>query len=85
MPIEDKSNQEEDDDNKSLTPEGREKDHQTPTSTKGKKGDKEKPEKGGKGSRKTSADRKKPNRRTSMQSVSPPPGAPTPASETEGR
>ena len=76
--------EEDEDDTKSVTPEGREKDHQTPTSTKGKKGDKDKSEKGGKG-RKTSAERKKPNRRTSMQSVSPPPGAPTPASETEGR
>ena len=75
------------DDDKSATPEpGHKEDKHTPTGTgsKSKKGDKLTADKKDKKDRKSSA-KGRPGRRSSNQNVSPPPGATTPASETDAR
>ncbi len=79
--VEEKPPEPEAEEEKPATPEGREKDHTTPT--KGKK-DKEKDKDSKKGDKRKSSAKSKAGRRSSM-TASPPPGAQTPASETDTR
>ena len=80
---EEKAKEEEQEDDKSITPDGRKEEHVPPV--KGFKGKAEKLQAEGKKEKRKSSAKGRPTRRSSTHAISPPPGAPTPASDADGR